>query len=208
MLIDEFFSSYSNLAEVITTRAPPSKSVVRSLRLDEDVDKSLRKYALQKGISLNSLVNRALRKYVVWDVNASRFGCVALAGASLTKILTYLSDEEVREYARWVAENSFRDFVTFFYGEVTLDTVLKGERVDGEYGGHFEYQESVRDRTRTVVLKHGRGMKWSIYYEEQLRYEVENLLGGKVETERTENQVTFRFPLPAGSERGRESLPP
>ena len=163
---------------------------------------------MQEGISLNSMVNRALRRYVVWDANASRLDCVALAGASLRKILTYLSDEEVREFARWVAENSLRDFVTFFYGEVTLDTVLKGERLLGEYGGHFQYKESVRDRARTVVLKHGRGMKWSIYYEEQLRYEVENLLGGKVETERTESQVTLRFPLPPGSEPGRESMLP
>ena len=125
-----------------------------------------------------------------------------MAAASLTKILTYLSDDEVREYARWVAENSLRDFVTFFYGKVTLDTVLKGERLLGEYGGHFKYQESVRDHMRTVVLKHGRGMKWSIHYEEQLRFEVENLLGGKVETEMTENQVTLRFPLPAGDRTG------
>ncbi len=193
------------MTEIITTRAPSSKSVVRSLRLDEDVDNSLHSYALQEGISLNSVVNRALRRYVVWDVNSSRFGGVTLAAASLTKILTYLSDEEVREYARWVAENSLRDLVTFFYGKVTLDTVLKALRLLGEYGGHFKFQESVKDHTRTVVLKHGRGMKWSILYEEQFRYEVEKLLGGRVETERTENQVTLRFPLLASSERGRES---
>lgn len=190
------------MTEITTTRAPPSKSVVRSLRLDEDIDKSLHKYALQEGISVNSLVNRALRRYVVWDVNASRFGFVSLAGASLTKIMTYLSDDEVRELAQWVGENSVRDFVTFFFGDVTLHTLLKGLKLLGEYGGHFEYVESTSGQIRSVVLKHSRGIKWSIQCEEQVRYVVEKFLGLKVASERTENQVTFRFPLPAGREQG------
>ena len=116
--------------------------------------------------------------------------------------MNYLSDDEVREYAQWVADNSVRDFVTFFFGEVTLQTLLKGLRLLSDYGGHFDYEESTSGRVRTVVLKHGRGMKWSIHYEEWVRLAVEKLLGLKVETERTENQVIFRFPLPAGKEQG------
>jgi hypothetical protein len=190
------------LTEITTTRAPRSKSVVRSFRLDEDVDKSLHKYALQEGISINSLVNRGLRRYVLWDIHASRFGGVTLAGASLTRIMNYLSDDEVREYAQWVADNSVRDFVTFFFGEVTLHTLLQGLKLLADYGGHFEYEESTSGRVRTVVLKHGRGMKWSIHYGEWVRLAVEKLLGLKVDIERTENQVIFRFPLPAGKEQG------
>ncbi len=163
------------------TRAPSSKSVVRSLRLDEDVDKSLHKHA---------------------HVNASRFGFVTLASSSLAKIMTYLSDDEVREYAQWVAGNSLRDFLTFFFGDVTLQTSLRGLKLLADYGGHFEYEESTSGHVTTVVLKHGRGIKWSIHYEEQVRYAVEKFLGLKVASERTENQVTFRFPLPAGREQG------
>ncbi len=190
------------------TRAPSSKSVVRSLRLDEDVDKSLHKLASDEGISVNSLVNRALRRYVVWDVNSSRFGGVTLAGASLTRIMNYLSDDEVREYAQWVAENSVRDFVTFFFGDVTLHTLLKGLKLLGDYGGHFVYEESTTGHVRTVVLKHGRGMKWSIHYGEWVSLAVEKLLGLKVETEKTENQVIFRFPVDIDKERGRLGTSP
>ena len=196
------------MAEITMTRAPSSKSVVRSLRLDEDIDKSLHKLALEEGISVNSLVNRALRRYVVWDVNSSRFGGVTLAGASLTRIMNYLSDDEVREYARWVAENSVRDFVTFFFGDVTLHTLLGGLKLLADYGGHFVYEESTTGRVRTVVLKHGRGMKWSIHYGEWVSLAVERLLGLKVETEKTENQVIFRFPVDIDKERGRLGTSP
>ena len=182
------------MAAITTTRSPSTKTVIRSFRLDEDVDKALHKCAEEEGISVNSCVNRSLRRFVVWDHNASRFGFVTLAGASLKKIMTYLSEDEVHEYARWVAENSLRDFLTFFFGEVTIDTVLKGLRLLGYYGGHFVYEESDSGHTRTVVLKHGRGIKWSIHYEEQVRFVAEKL-GLKVETEKTENQVTFRIPL-------------
>jgi hypothetical protein len=186
--------SCAGLTEITTGRSPPSKSIVRSLRLDEDIDKSLHKYAQQEGISVNSLVNRALRRYVLWDVNTSRFGGVTLAGPSLTRIMNYLSDDEVREYATWVAENSVRDYISFFFGEITLETLLKGLKLLAEYGGHFEYGESTSGHVRTVVLKHGRGMKWSIHYEEWVRLSVEKLLGLRVETEMTENQVILRFP--------------
>lgn len=183
------------MTEITATRARRSKSVVRSLRLDGDVDTSLHKYASQEGISVNSLVNRGLRRYVLWDINASRFGGVTLADASLTRIMSYLSDDQVREYAQWVADNSVRDFVSFFFGEVTLTTLLKGLKLLADYGGHFDYEESTSNRAQTVVLKHGRGMKWSIHYEEWVKLSVEKLLGLKVETEKTENQVVFRFPL-------------
>ncbi len=196
------------MTEITMTRAPSSKSVVRSLRLYEDVDKSLHKLASDEGISVNSLVNRALRRYVVWDVNSSRFGGVTLAGASLTRIMNYLSDDEVREYARWVAENSVRDFVTFFFGDVTLHTLLEGLKLLGDYGGHFVYEESTTGHVRTVVLKHGRGMKWSIHYGEWVSLAVEKLLGLKVETEKTENQVIFRFPVDIDKERGRLGTSP
>jgi len=183
--------------EIITSRAPHSKSVVRSVRLDEDVDRSLQRYALKDGISLNSLINKALLRYVRWDVSASRFGGVTLAGPSLTKLMSYLSDDQVREYAQWVAENSVRDFITFFFGEFTLSTLLKGLRLLADYGGHFKYEESTSNHVRTVVLKHGRGAKWSIHYQEWVRSSVEKILGLKIETEMTENQVTLRFPIPA-----------
>ena len=69
--------------------------------------------------------------------------------------MNYLSDDEVREFARWVAENSVRDFVTFFFGEVTLQTLLKGLKLLADYGGHFKYEESKSDHIRTVVLSTG-----------------------------------------------------
>jgi hypothetical protein len=185
----------SGMSETITTRAPHSKSVVRSIRLDEDIDKSLQKYSLKEGISLNSLINKALLRYVRWDASASRFGGVTLAGPSLTKLMSYLSDDEVRDYASWVAENSVRDLVTFFFGEFTIQTLLKSLRLLADYGGHFKYEESTSGRVTTAVLKHGRGAKLSIFYQEWVRIAIEKLLGLKIETERTENLVSFRIPL-------------
>ncbi len=121
-----------------------------------------------------------------------------MAGESLTRIMNYLSDDQVRDFAQWAAENSVRDFVTFFFGEFSLQTLLKGLKLLADYGGHFTYEESTSGRVKTVVLKHGRGIKWSIHYGEWVGLSVEKLLGMKVETEKTESQVIFRFPLPHG----------
>jgi hypothetical protein len=169
-------------------------AVTRTIRLDGDTDRALSTLAEKERVSVNFLVNRALRKFIEWDVYAEKFGFVSMPASLITKMMSYLSDEEAKEMGRWAGQNLVKDFLTFWFKEVSVTTLVKGyPALESKYGKSFEYEEHVEGGRWTIILKHGRGAKWSYYYEELLRSVFEQLLKKEVKTERTEDQVVARF---------------
>lgn len=169
------------------------KSTTRTIRIESDIDASLVELATKERISVNFLVNGALRKYVEWDYLATKFGIVANFSGASRKMMTYLSDEEVKELARWVGKNQFKEYVMFWFKSIDLENVLKSIKLLG-YGGNFQYQEYVDGRTRTTVCKHNCGPKWSLYYEQVFKSVFEDLLKTQVNVESTDDQVLLKIP--------------
>src|SRR6266571_3014843 len=79
------------------TSMPGKGSITRSVRIEKDADERLRQLADQGDTSVNTLVNRALRKFVEWDAFGEKFGFITLPSAMLIKLMDCLTDEEARE---------------------------------------------------------------------------------------------------------------
>jgi len=176
---------------------PASTSVTRTIRIERDVDDFLRKFADQEGISVNFLVNKAIRRLVEWDVFADKFGMVSLPSSLLIKMMESLTDAEAAEVGQWVGKNLLPEFLTFWFREVSLQSIVMGySRLTARYARAFEYEERAKEGKWTIVLKHGGGPRWSIYYEALLRTALESLLkGAELRTEKTDDQVIARFSL-------------
>ena len=175
---------------------PPSNSVTRMIRIERDVDEFLRKFGDREGVSVNLLVNKAIRRLVEWDIYAEKFGLVALPASLIQRLMDHLTDEEAAELGRWVGRNNVPEFMTFWFKEVSMQAMVVGfPRLTSRYGRAFEYEEHVKDGKWTVILKHGSGAKWSIYYEALLKSSFEDLLKTEVTIEKTDDQVVARFAL-------------
>jgi hypothetical protein len=176
---------------------PPSTSVTRTIRIERDVDEFLRKFADREGISVNFLVNKAIRRLVEWDVYAEKFGMVSVPESLLVKIMDELTDAEAAELGRWVGENLLPEFLTFWFKEVSIQSVVMGfSRLTARYARAFEYEERSREGKWTIIFKHGGGARWSVYYEALLHTMLGNILKGvEVRTEKTDDQVIARFAL-------------
>src|SRR6267143_479542 len=75
-----------------------------------------------------------------------------------------------QELGRWVGKNHVREFLTFWFKEVSPRNVVQGyPRLTSKYGRAFEYEERADGGRWVIILKHGSGRKWSAYYEELLR---------------------------------------
>ena len=173
---------------------PPSSSVTRTIRIERDVDEFLRKFGEREGVSVNLLVNKALRRLVEWDVYADKFGLVALPSSLVERMMDLLTDEEAAELGRWVGLNVLPEFMTFWFKEVNLQSMVVGmPRLQSRYGRTFEYEEHVKDGKWTVILKHGAGARWSTYYAELLRSSFQDLLKTEIAVEKTDDQVVARF---------------
>jgi len=80
------------------------------------------------------------------------------------------------------------------FKHLDLDTVLQVmPKLASRYTRAFEYEEK-RDGSRTViVLKHGSGHKYSLFYEEVARALFADLGGRGIRTEPQENAVVLEF---------------
>jgi hypothetical protein len=171
-------------------------STTRTVRIESTVDGTLQRLAEREGVSVNFLVNKALRKLVEWDSFAEKFGVVSIPSAMLDRMMEQLNEEQARELGRWVGSNLVREFLTFWFKEVSARTVVEGyPRLNAQYGRAFQYEEQVENGRWVIILKHGRGRRWSAYYEELVKAIFGELLQKEVAIEATEGQIVARFTL-------------
>jgi hypothetical protein len=180
-----------------------SRSVTRTLRMDEDVEAGIVEMAEREQFSFNLLANRSLRKLVEWEDKASKFGFIQVPEAIVEKVFSLLNDEQARELGREAGTNTISEMALFWFKKFNPETALKAMELIGSYGNAFRLQYSIDGETSTVVLKHDRGPRVSAFYAELLG-SLFKPMGAKVETRETQGQVVaniIRPPMSATNER-------
>ncbi len=168
--------------------------MTRTIRIDQDVDDGLRKLSDEERVSVNSLVSRNLRRLVEWDAYAEKFGFVTIPAALFTRVLELLSERQAADLGRWAGTNIVREYITFWFKEINLETVRKGlAGLSARYDRAFEYEERIGDGEYMFVIHHAGGPRSSVYYSELVRTLLEELLHLQTAIERTDNQVIVRF---------------
>jgi hypothetical protein len=145
------------------------------------------------------MINTALRRWVEWDYYAERFGMISLPSAVLQRIMLYLTDEEAAELGRWTAKNVTKEFINFWFKEFSARTLLKGAALlSSKYANHYDYEYAYDElkHEHTLIMTHGTGRKWTLYFE-QLVKTAFNMLGIEIETDPMENQLVIRIPAGA-----------
>jgi len=151
--------------------------------------------AEEERVTVNSLVNRALRKLVDWDVYAEKFGVVSMTPWLALQIMEKQSVDEARELGNRVARQSARQAIETIFLDFTLANTLRFLRLFGRYGGRFEFEDSTEGRKHVVLIRHGQGLKWSTYYEGILRGLLEDELGLSIKVQVSLDVCLARFEL-------------
>lgn len=169
-------------------------TTTRTIRIETDLDKTLAEIAAEERISVNSLINNALRKFSEWDVFAIKFGVITNFTVTARRFIDCLSDDKVRELGKWIGENEFKEFIIFWRKSLDVEGALKAIRILGSTGNYL-YEEYVNNGHRIIVCKHDLGAKWSLYYESMFKSLFEKSLGIQVATDRTEDQIVLNIPI-------------
>src|SRR5207244_7586597 len=67
-------------------------TVTRTFRIDRDVDRKMEGLSSEGRVSMNQMANKALRRYVEWEVNAEKFGTVTTSRQHHQKIPRLFDD--------------------------------------------------------------------------------------------------------------------
>jgi hypothetical protein len=171
-----------------------TKNSTRTIRIDDDLDHKIGKMAKTEGISVNLLVNTALREYLEWFVVARRFGMGSFSLAFVDKLIEKFSDEECEELGRWSVREVFIPFVEYQYGNLSFDSFLKVFERFAKYTGRFKFDITDNGTEYILFLKHRPGVrKWSYFYDGLLRSILGKVLSGDVKTELTDDLIVVKI---------------
>src|SRR5437773_12105074 len=92
-------------AILLSTRNSDTRSITRTVRIDEDVQDAIEHIADQQYLSVNALVNKALRKFAFWDTALEKFEAVSTFSQLLVRIMEYLFDQYAKDLARSAGRN-------------------------------------------------------------------------------------------------------
>jgi DNA-directed RNA polymerase subunit L len=159
---------YQEVLSILNGRktATRTKGITKSFRLDEDILKKLNEQTKNNNTSLNAEINSILRKYVDWDMLASKVGMIPVARPILSEIFqNIMTKEQVIDLANNVAKNVIHEMVLFMKGNLTLELFLSWLIARMEHCSEVNYsiENTVTKPQIKIRFKHELGENWSVY---------------------------------------------
>jgi len=167
-----------------------AKSTTRTIRLDQDLNEAIEKLAREDKVSVNWLVNSALREAVEWSFVVPKLGVATFPKYITDKLLARLTNEECEELGEQAGREFTKPFAEFRFGNPTLEDYIETIRVFAKYTGQFNFLAKYGEGGKIVlIVKHNSGIKWSHMYKGTGEYIFHDRLHRNVVHELTDSHV-------------------
>ena len=172
------------------------KTLLRTIRIDQELEDLLQRDAKLKRISVNALISSIMTKYAEWDRFRERFEGIVITPRGLSAILESVNDEKVEAIAKELGSALAREFILLVSKKINVETYLVHLSLLCRYGGfaHLEIENEGRDYT--ITLLHTMGQKWSNYLTSFVDENLKTDLNIVPKFEVKKNAVVLRFREP------------
>lgn len=167
--------------------------------MDYDVDKKLEELAYKQRVSVNALASQAIRRYVEWDSVAKNFSLQVASTRLLERLMEDVTVDKASELGRWWADNIAKEISSYWFQNESFRTFNQTLEMLNSYGRVFEVERTQGTDREVLILNHGLGEKWSIFYQEALKSWLGRMDGSEVisfKVNHTENQVFTEIRTP------------
>jgi predicted HicB family RNase H-like nuclease len=97
-----------------------------SIRIEEEVFKSLEREAEKRGVSFNSLVNKTLKNYVTSEMYFEQLGFILVSKDFLRKTFLKFEDEKyIEEFGRELGLTVSKEYISYFFPQVNSCTLVQ-----------------------------------------------------------------------------------
>lgn len=172
------------------------RTVLRSIRLMQDLDELLEKDAKDRSISVNGLISAIMTKYVEWDRYSERFGYVSLTHDSFKYILEAADEEKLIKGAKEYGSKVPKEFMLFRFKNTSLDSFLKTLSLHCKYAGIAQYDLQSQGRDYILTIHHKFGQKWSSFFKTTLEQAIKHAVGFPAEFDVTTNSIAIKITAP------------
>jgi hypothetical protein len=135
------------------------KSMNFSCRLVKDTFSILEKEAESKNISLNSLINNVLGRYVALDRHAKDIELISLTKRAVRKIFSEMDDKTIKEIADEVGGVVHRELVFLKFDELTFDNLMQVLVINASRYGSVKYTNE--NQIHKICIHHGACIEFS-----------------------------------------------
>lgn len=149
------------------------ESVTISCRLDGTLHKLLLKDAEESGVSLNSLFNSIMRRYISWEKYANVVGFVPLATDTVRLIFDDMSEKTMRKIAKQVGRTIPRQLILLMFNKIDFNSVLSFLEIT--FSRYGMVQHTIRGSAHDFILYHNVNKRFSQFLAEVGKIMAEDL---------------------------------
>jgi hypothetical protein len=171
------------------------KTVLRTIRLSEDLETKLERLAAEKGIAMNALVSSALTKFALWDHLTERFGFVTVSKALFKDLLDSSDPEKLQEFATTHRPQVMKDMMMFWFQDVNVDNFLEFLTMRGRYGLDIKVEIKREGNNLTLIVTHDFGPPYTKFLKTALDSEFRSLFQIVPTIDTTESSVMVKATL-------------
>jgi hypothetical protein len=177
-----------------TIKSKPT--LLKTIRISEDIDSLLKKDASSKRTSTNALIHSILTRYLEWDRFAERYGFISVTQETFSTILDKIDEEKLVEASKELGSRVPKDILLFWYGKTGVNGFIKYLSLLSDYAtfAHFEVTRS--GPNYLVTAHHNLGAKWSGYLKSFLQTALKSTTGIDGQVETSQNSVSLSFSVP------------
>ncbi len=186
---------YYNRRRMILS-AKRKKTILRTIRLTQELDSMLQDDADESDLTVNGLINKIMTKYVEWDRHAERFGFVSFSKHTFKSLLEEVDECKVEQIATNVGGPTLKAVTLFWFKGLTAETLLKTISNYCKYSGLGVSEIKVEEAQCVMTFHHDLGRKYSIYLKSAISQFVKNAFGLVPKTEITHELVQVSFHMP------------
>jgi hypothetical protein len=171
------------------------KTVLRTIRLSEDLETTLEKLAAEKGIAMNALVSSALTKYALWDYLTDRFGFVTISKSLFKDFVDSADPAKIQELARAHRPQVMKDMMMFWFQDVSIDKFLEFLSRRGRYGLDIKVEIKREENNLTLIVTHDFGRLYTDFLRTALDSEFRTIFKIVPTIDTTESSVMVKATL-------------
>jgi hypothetical protein len=170
----------------------PKKTSTMTFRIDDNVLRILRSESERHQISLNTLINQLLKRFVEWDMYESKVGMIPIAKPIVVELFNKMSKEEISKMALDIGKNAVHDISLFMKNKMDLDSFLSWfeTRMNSSL---TETNHSIQNGFHVYVLKHELGENWSLYHKIILQSIFNEIFEKTVDIQISNTTIRFKF---------------
>ena len=166
------------------------KTLPMTFRIEENIMNKLKDEAQSQDISINTLLNHILKKYVEWDVFMPKIGMIPVSKPIIIEVFKKLNDNDITDIAI-VGKNTVMDMALFMKGRLNVQTFLSwyGARLKNSC---IEVRHSEDMENEIYAIKHDLGINWSKYHKKLLELIFKEIFKQLIEIEISDTTLVFR----------------